>query len=78
MVGDLTDTAPHTGDRSMCVCETPSVFMLCCMKSGTKCKTEHVFGKCSEYLYYATAVTHYQIISHCLWGLKVELNQSPD
>lgn len=28
--------------------------------------------------YYATAVTPCQIISYCLWGLKVELNQSPD
>lgn len=43
------------------VCETPSVFMLCCVKSGTKCETEHVFGKCSEYL---------GILCHCCYTLS--------
>lgn len=38
----------------------------------------HLANAVSILEFYATAVTHCQIICHCLWCLKVELNQSPD
>lgn len=50
-----------TLEKDLCVRETPSVFMLCCMKSGTKREIEHVSGKCSE---------SPRILCHCCYTLS--------